>query len=185
MRRTWKKAKPKEEKFFRANNQISSPFVFLINEDGVNVGKVPTQEALIQAMRAELDLVEVNPSGEAPVCKIMDFGQFKYEKEKKAHKARVQQKKVDTKGVRLSVRIGEHDFNMRLDQGEKFLKKGDKLKVELMLRGREKAYPDKAREAVREYIKALSAREGISLAVEQDLTVQGGKFIMIVVNKKD
>lgn len=185
MRRTWRKAKPKLEKRFRVNEQIRVPEVSLIDDEGEKIGVISTKEALDRAQDVGLDLVEVNPTGEPPVCKIMDYGQFKYEKEKKAHKQKVQQKKVDTKGVRLSVRISKHDFDMRIEQAVKFLTKGHKLKIDLILKGREKAHPEKAREIIGEFVKELEAKEDLNIAREQDLTKQGGRFIMVIFNKND
>ena len=184
MRRTWKKAKPKLEKRFRVNKQISVPEVFLIGEDG-GQSKVTIEEALATASEVELDLVEVNPTAVPPVCRIMDYGQFKYEKEKKAHKQKLQQKKVDTKGVRLSVRIGTGDLRLRIEQGTKFLLKGNKLKVDLILKGRERAHPAKAAEVMSAYAKELESNEELNVLREQDLTKQGGRFTMILVNKND
>jgi translation initiation factor IF-3 len=184
MRRTWRKAKPKQEKRFRANEKIRRPVVVLVDENGENIGDVPTPKALAMAREAGLDLVEVNPAANPPVAKIMDYGQFKYEKEKKAHKQKMQQKKVDTKGIRLSVRISRHDLDMRLEQAEKFLNKGHKLKVELILKGREKAHPERAREVMRDFFKELSAKDSLEIAEEQGLTKQGGRFTMLLVNKK-
>ncbi len=185
MRRTWKKAKPKVTKRFYMNDKIRATEVFVIDDEGTQHGIMSLSEAIKLAQDAGLDLVEVNPTAQPPVCKIMDFGQFKYEQEKKAHKQKVQQKKVDTKGVRLSVRIAKHDMDMRLDQAEKFLSKGHKLKIELVVRGREKAHPEIAVETIKEFVAALGTREGLKLEKEQDLTKQGGRFIMILVNKKD
>ncbi len=185
MRRTWRKAKPKKEKRFRVNRQIRVPEVFLIDENGTNIGVMATPKALQMAQEAELDLVEVNPKAEKPVVKIMDYGQFKYEQEKKQHKQKQQQKKVDTKGVRLSVRISSHDFQMRIEQAKKFLKKGDKLKIDLILKGREKAHPQKAVEIINNFVSELENDEELNITKEQDLTKQGGRFIMILVNKKD
>jgi len=185
MRRTWRKAKPKPEKKFRINNQIRAENVFLINEFGEQKGETPTKEALDLAKEAELDLVEVNPKAELPIVKIMDYGQFKYEKEKKAHKQKVQQKKVTTKGVRLSVRISEHDLELRLKQAIKFLTKGQKLKIDLILKGREKAHPEKAKEIIKSFVEKLKTIEDLNIEVEQDLTKRGGRFIMILLNKKD
>ena len=144
MRRTWRKAKPKPEKRFRANEQIRIPQVFLIDENGERLGEIDTRDALERARDIGLDLVEVNPTARPPVAKIMDYGQFKYEQEKKKHKQKVAQKKVDTKGVRLSVRISKHDLELRIRQGKKFLSQGNKLKIEMVLRGRERAHPGKA-----------------------------------------
>jgi translation initiation factor IF-3 len=185
MRRTWRKAKPKDEKRFRANQQIRAARVFMIDESGEKIGEMSIAEAVKMAEEAGLDLVEVNPKEDVPIVKIMDYGQFKYEKEKKAHKQKQQQKKVETKGIRLSVRISEHDFNMRIEQGAKFLLKGHKLKLELTLKGREKAHPQKAAELINQFALKLEEKEGVTLLREQDLTKQGGKFIMILANKKD
>lgn len=185
MRIKWRKAQPvKPTIIFRSNAQIRVPEVSVINEDGEQIGTVETSVALQMAVDAGMDLVEVNPKGNPPVVKIMDFGQFRYEREKKAHKQKLQQKKVETKNIRLSVRISEHDFNFRLDQAEKFLAKDNKLKVEIMMRGREKQYPQKAMESVNRFIDALKAREGLSVEVEQALTRQEGRFNIILFNKK-
>jgi translation initiation factor IF-3 len=185
MRRTWHKAKPKLEKRFRVNEQIKIPEVFLIDENGEKIGVTPTVRALAMAREAGLDLVEVNPKENVSIAKIMDYGQFKYEKEKKAHKQKLQQKKIDTKGIRLSVRISSHDFGFRVDQAVKFLKRGDKLKVELILKGREKQHPDKARETIDNFLAALAQDAELNLSREQDLTRQGGRYTITLINKKD
>ncbi|PLX21507.1 translation initiation factor IF-3 [Candidatus Parcubacteria bacterium] len=185
MRRSWKKAKPKIEKKFFTNEQIRADFVFLIGEEGEQIGKIETEKALQIAKDLEQDLVEVNPVADPPICKIMDYGQFKYESEKKAHKQRMQQKKVDTKAVRLSVRISKHDFEFRLEQAKKFLEKGSKLKIDLILKGREKAHPEKAVETIKGFIAELEQNEKFNLVREQDLTKQGGRFNIILVNKKN
>lgn len=167
------------------NDKIRATEVFLIDEEGEQKGVMPLSEALRMAQDAGFDLVEVNPTAQPPVTKIMDFGQFKYEQEKKAHKQKVLQKKVDTKGIRLSVRISDHDLGMRLDQAEKFLKKGHKLKIDLILKGRERAHPEIAVGTIKDFVTALETKEGLKIEKEQDLTKQGGRFIMTLVNKKD
>ncbi|MFH1822212.1 MAG: translation initiation factor IF-3 [Patescibacteria group bacterium] len=184
MRRKWRKAKPKPQKFFRSNEQIRVPSVFLIDETGNNVGPINTAKAIAMAREMDLDLVEVNPKANPPVVKIIDLGQLKYESEKKAHKQKMQQKKVDTKGIRLSVRISSHDFNFRIDQAVKFLTKGHKLKIELVLKGREKQHPEKAREIIFGFIEQLKQTENLNIFEEQPLTKQGGKFNIILMNKK-
>ena len=184
MRRTWRKAKPKPKKRFRVNRQIRVPEVFLIDEDGENVGNVNTSEAIKRAVELELDLVEVNPTAKPPVAKIMDYGQFKYEKEKKAHKQRQAQKKVDTKGIRLSVRISKNDFQLRIKQALKFFEKGHKVKIDLILKGRERQHPEKAVETINNFIANLEQNKKLNIEREQDLTKQGGRFIMILINKK-
>ena len=183
MRRKWRKAKPKPGKFFRSNQQIKIPEVFLIDENDDNVGIMTTEKALGIAKEAGMDLVEVNPKATPSVAKIMDLGQFKYKEEKKAHKQRMQQKKIDTKGIRLSIRISKHDFDFRLDQAIKFLTKGNKLKIELILKGRERQHPQKAVEVINDFIDKLNQEEAITIEKEQDLTKQGGRFNIILINK--
>lgn len=184
MRTIWKRAKPKEDKRFRINDKIKVPRVFLIDENGEMIGDMDTYRALAMAQEAELDLVEVNPKAEPPVVKIMDFGQFKYEREKLAHKQKLQQKKVDTKGIRLSIRISSNDLNFRLEQAKKFLEKGDKVKIEMILKGRERQHAHKAVEVINEFVKKLEENEGISIIREQGLTKQGGRFTIVLANKK-
>lgn len=184
MRRIWRRAPVKQEKKFKVNEQIRVPQVFLINEDGEQIGVMDTAKALEMAKEVRLDLVEVNPKEDISIAKIMDYGQFKYEKDKREHKQKVQQKKIDIKGVRLSVRISQHDFDFRLNQARKFLEKGDKLKVELILKGREKQHPEKARETIDGFIAELQKTEDLNIICEQPLTKQGGRFNIVLVNKK-
>jgi translation initiation factor IF-3 len=185
MRKIWRKVQVKEEKKFRANEQINEPEVFVIDENGVQLGVMPIQKALALAEEAGLDIVEVNPSAKPPVTKIMDYGQFKYEREKKAHKQKVMQKRVDTKVIRLSVRIGKHDLKVREEQAVNFLTRGHKLKVELILRGREKQHPQIAWDLIREFVATLENNPDLNIVREQDLTKQGGTYIIILLNKKD
>lgn len=185
MRTIWRRAKPKViEKKFWVNQQIRTPEVFLIDENGQRIGAMPTAKALEMARAAELDLVQVDPKGDPPVAKIMDYGQFKYEKEKLAHKQKVQQRKVDTKGIRLSMRISQHDFDFRLEQAKKFLEKGDKLKIELILKGRERQHPQRAEETIYNFVNMLEKTEELNVIREQDLTKQGGRYNIILANKK-
>ncbi|MFH1745167.1 MAG: translation initiation factor IF-3 [bacterium] len=185
MRRTWQKAKPKFEKRFKMNQQIVAPVVFLIDENGEMRGDMPIRQALTMATEFGFDLVEVNPTAQPPVVKIMDYGQFKYEQEKKAHKQKVQQKKMDTKIIRLSVRISKHDFDVRVEQAIKFLSKGDKLKAELVLRGRERQHPEKAMETIRGFVSEIEKQGNLRVTREQDLTNQGGRYTIILINKPD
>jgi len=185
MRKIWRRPQQKTEgRRFWANEQIRVPEVFLIDENDEKVGLTPTHIALVRAREVDMDLVQVDPKGNPPVAKIMDYGQFKYEQEKKAHKQKVQQKKVDIKGVRLSVRISQHDLDFRLDQAKKFLEKGDKLKIELNLKGRERQHPEKAREVVVDFIEKLKENSEFNLITEQPLTNQGGRYNIILTNKK-
>jgi len=174
----------KEEPVFKANNQIKAEEVFLIDENDEAVGNISLEDALDRAREAELDLVEVNPKANPPVVKIVNLGQLKYERDKIAHKQKMQQKKIDTKNIRLSFRISEHDLNMRLTQAEKFLSKDNKIKVELILKGREKQYPKKAADIITNFVEQLKSKETIQAEIEQPLTKQGGRFTIILINKK-
>jgi len=185
MRRVYHRPKPDfEEKRFRANQQIRAPEVFLIDENGQSLGVMPTSKALALAAEAGLDVIEVNPKAEPPVVKVMDYGQFKYKKEKEAQKQKVNQKKVEIKGIRLSVRISQHDCDVRLEQAKKFLERGDKLKLELILKGRERQHPEKAEELMKKFYHLLKETPGFNMEIEQGLTKQGGRFNIIMVNKQ-
>ncbi|MFA6171208.1 MAG: translation initiation factor IF-3 [Patescibacteria group bacterium] len=183
MRKIWRRAKPKEEKRFRVNDFIRIPQVFLIDENNVRVGVVAIEEARKKAEEAGLDLVEVDPTPNPSIVKIMDYGQFKYTQEKKS-KANQKGKKAEQKSIRLTVRIGKHDLSVRVDQGVKFLQKGHPLLVELQLKGREKAYPQKGEEIMREYLAELEKAEGLSLVRDQDLTKKGGRFTIELSNRR-
>ncbi len=174
----------KEEPLMNVNEKIKAPEVFLIDENGDPVGVVSIEKALSLANDADLDLIEVNPKGNPPVVKISNFGQIKYEKEKLAHKQKMQQKKIEMKNIRLSFRISDHDLGLRVSQAEKFLAKENKIKIELNLKGRERQYPKKAAEIVNSVFDKLKENETLNLEVEQPLTNQGGRFTMILVNKK-
>jgi translation initiation factor IF-3 len=184
MRRTFRKPKPKEEKKFRVNLQITLPEVFVIDETGESLGIMPISEAIRLAEEAELDLVEVNPNENPPITKILDYGQFRYQIEKKMQQQKAKQKKIDMKEIRLSIRIGDHDFNTRVDQGYKFLSKGNKLKITVTIKGREKQHPEKAEETLDRYFKQLETLASNPLVVEEPLTKMNGRFSIVVVNKK-
>ncbi len=184
MRIKFHRTEAKEVILFKANDKITSSQVFLIDENGDQLGVMDTAEALEKAKEVDLDLVEVNPKANPPVAKIVDLGQLKYEREKKAHKQKMQQKKVDIKAIRLSFKISAHDLELRFNQSVKFLTKGDKIKIELQLKGRERQYPQKAAEIMKEFLLKLQAVEGLQVEAEQPLTKQGSRFSMILVNKK-
>ncbi len=184
MRIKWRKAKPKQVKpYFISNNNIKAEKVFLIDENNERFGDINTNDALQKAEDLDLDLVLVNPKADPPVAKIVDLGQMKYEREKKAHKQKMQQKKVDTKAIRLSVRISSHDFDFRLKQAKKFLKQGNKLKLEINMRGREKQHPEQAKEVIRSFVNKIKEADDLELVEEQALTKQGGRFTIILVSK--
>jgi len=184
MKRTWRRPQKKEpEKRFRSNQQIRVPEIFLIDENGTPVGKMEIQKALALAEESGMDLIEVNPTADPPVCKLLDYGQFKYEQEKLAHKQKQLQKKIDIKNVRLTVKIGANDFNYKLEQAKGFLKKGNKVKIDIVLRGRERQHPDKAVENIKRFVALLYQDPELTLTKEQDLTRKDGGFNIILLNK--
>ena len=185
MRRTHRKPKNQEPaKVFHVNRGIHAPVVMVIDEDGNHRGEMPLEEALKLAEDSEMDLIEVNPTANPPIVKVGDYGQFRYERDKKAQKQKVNLRKSEIKGLRLSIRIGDHDLNVRCEQAKKFLSKGDKLRLELQLRGRERQHPELARQMVEKFLSLLRQDPELSIAVEEGLTSQGGKFTMVVINKK-
>jgi translation initiation factor IF-3 len=160
------------------NAKITALEVRVIDDEGKPLGILPTAQAIEIAQSKELDLVEVSPKAEPPVCKILDYGAFKYQKEKEARKQKAQSKEVETKGLRLTPRIGSHDFDVRISQASKFLDRGDKVHIELPLRGREKAHRDVAEEVIRRFIETLKST--YTLRVEQAVVYQNGKLSAIV-----
>ncbi|MFA4942023.1 MAG: translation initiation factor IF-3 [Patescibacteria group bacterium] len=185
MRRNYQKARPKiDEKPFKSNEHITSPEVFLIDESGENIGVVSLEDALTRAREADLDLVEVNPKANPPVAKLVNLGQFKYEREKKLHKQKVLQKKVETKVVKITFRMSPHDRDVRMGLAEKFLSKNDKVKVEIFLRGRERQHFDRSRELITEFINNLKAKPGLVIEEDQPLTKAPSGFSIILANKK-
>ncbi|MBX2834449.1 MAG: translation initiation factor IF-3 [Micavibrio sp.] len=124
------------------NEDIKSDEVRVINENGDMLGVMPTTTAIKLAEDAGLDLVEVSPGAAPPVCKILDYGKYKYEQQKKAAEARKNQKTVDVKEVKIRPGIEEHDYNVKMRNARKFLQNGDKVKVTMRFRGREMAHQD-------------------------------------------
>lgn len=163
---------------YRVNNRIKADSVRLIGAQGEALGILSVDDAIKLAQEKEMDLVEVSPKAEPPVCKILDYGQFKYQKEKEAKKHKAQSKEIETKGIRLSVRIGSHDLSVRIEQASKFFEKGDKVQVELPLRGRERAHKDVAEQVLMQFLEGLKARYPVR--IEQAIKFQNGRLIMIL-----
>jgi translation initiation factor IF-3 len=130
----------------RVNNRIRAREVLLIDEDGTRVGVVPLRDALALAEERGLDLVEVAPNAVPPVCRILDYGKFRYEQTKKEREARKHQKQAELKEVRLKPKTDDHDLEIKAKQARKFLLGGDKVKFTVRFRGREMAHPDIGRE---------------------------------------
>ena len=121
----------------RSNNRISSPDVQVIASDGENLGVMNTNEAISMAKNQGLDLIEIAPNANPPVCKIMDMGKYKYDAQKKANKAKKKQKKIELKEIKLRPVTEVHDYKFKLKNAQKFLSKGDKVKFTIKFKGRE------------------------------------------------
>lgn len=126
----------------RINQMINAPRIRVIDANGDMLGVLPVNEAIRKAEIAGLDLVEIVPNAEPPVCKIMDYGKYRYEAQKKQHEARKKQKIIQTKEVKLRPTIGEHDLEIKLRNTMGWLEEGDKVKFSLKFRGREMAHQD-------------------------------------------
>lgn len=158
------------------NEAIRAKEVRLINAEGQQIGIVPLREALQMAEDANLDLVNVAPQAKPPVCRIMDYGKYRYEVQKKEKEARKHQKTIDVKEVRFSSKIEEHDFQTKLRNVIKFLNAGDKVKCSVRFRGREITHADigkKVLDRVAEETKEISS-------VERQPKLEGRSMIMIL-----
>lgn len=163
---------------YKVNEEIIAPQLRVVDAEGKFLGIMSREEALQISREKAIDLVEIAPKGDPPVAKLIEYGRFRYQKEKEIKHGKSQQKKVDVKGVRLSLRIGEHDKNIRVRQAIDFLKSGDKVKIELILKGREKGKGDIGREVVNNFLSAVGAEA--SYKVEQPLTRQMNGMMMII-----
>lgn len=166
---------------YRKNREITAPIVMLLDEENKSLGNVDMNEAMRIATEREMDVVEINPKSEPPVVKLVHFSEFKYQKEKAARKQKAHSHTSEIKGVRLSMRIGGHDLETKKGQAEKFLDRGDKVKVELILRGREHGKLDLAFETIRKFIALIETT--MPLRLEQDVSRQGHKLTAIVAKK--
>jgi translation initiation factor IF-3 len=126
----------------RVNEEINVPRVRLVDARGEMVGVVSRNEALTMALDSGLDLVEVSPNADPPVCKILDYGKYKYEEQKKKNEARKKQKVIEVKEIKLRPGIDDHDYDVKMRSMVKFIEEGDKVKVTMRFRGRELAHQD-------------------------------------------
>ena len=140
---------PKRPSFTRINRDIRVPQIRLVDADGRQIGIVETQKGLERAEEADLDLVEIAPEAKPPVCRIMDFGKYRYDKEKKAKEARKKQHQVQMKGIRLGgPNISDHDIEYRMGHIREFIGHGNRVKVSLRFKGRQMAYKERGREVL-------------------------------------
>jgi translation initiation factor IF-3 len=168
-------ASPREEEF-RINGRIEAFEVRLIDADNNMVGVVPLRDALGRADDAGMDLVEISPTAHPPVCKILDYGKFKYESQKKANVARKKQKVVEIKEIKMRPGIDDNDYGIKMKKVREFLDEGDKVKVTMRFRGREMAHQHLAM-GILDKVKTEVADLG---KVEQMPKLEGRQMIMVM-----
>ncbi|MGY8822405.1 MAG: translation initiation factor IF-3 [Candidatus Latescibacterota bacterium] len=167
----------KRKSFTRVNEDIRVPQVRLIGPEGEQVGVVDTARAIEIAVEAELDLVEIAPEAQPPVCRIVDYGKFRYDKEKKAKEARKKQHNVQMKGIRIAgANISEHDLEYRITHIREFIEKGNRVKVSVRFRGRQMAYQEKGRELLR----TLAVKMTDLAVVDQEPRMEGREMSLIL-----
>jgi translation initiation factor IF-3 len=161
------------------NEEIRVPQVRLIDEAGEMLGVLSIRDALYKAYQAGLDLLEISPNAVPPVCKITDYGKFKYEQQKKANEARKKQKVVEIKEIKVRPNIDDHDYEVKMKQAKSFIGEGDKVKVTLRFRGREMAHQElgvKLLERIRSELTEL-------VKVEQMPRLENRQMIMVLAPK--
>ncbi|EJC74665.1 translation initiation factor IF-3 [Rhizobium leguminosarum] len=163
----------------RSNREIRIPKVQLIGADGENMGVVPTDQALRMAEEAGLDLVEISPNVEPPVCKILDLGKLKYANQKKAAEARKKQKIVEVKEIKMRPNIDTHDYEVKMKAMGRFFDEGDKVKVTLKFRGREMAH----QELGMKLLQQVKADTTEFAKVEAEPKLEGRQMMMVLAPK--
>jgi len=176
----WRNRLIAQEKEHRINEDIRIPKIRLIDADGENKGVVSTFEALAMAAEAALDLVEIVPNGKPPVCRIMDYGKFRFDESKKAAVARKKQKQVQVKEIKFRPGTDEGDYKIKLRKLTEFLEEGDKAKVTVRFRGREMAH----RELGMEVLKRVETDLVELGLVEQFPKLEGRQMVMVMAPKK-
>ena len=164
----------------RRNEEISAPQLRVIGADGSQAGVMSRYDALQMASAAELDLVEVSPTAEPPVVRIMDYGKFLFEQNKKAHSAKRKQKQIQVKEVKFRPGTGESDYQIKLRNLTRFLHEGDKAKVTLRFRGREMVHQDIGRKL----LDRVSSDLALHAVVEQNPLMEGKQMVMVFAPKK-
>ncbi len=163
----------------RVNERIDSREILLINEKGEKVGIMSPQQALVLAEQAGLDLVEISPGTQPPVCKILDYGKYKYQAQKKANEARKKQKTIEIKEIKIRPNIDTHDYDVKMKAIRRFFEEGDKVKVTLRFRGREMAHQEIGFELLQQVKKDTA-----ELAkVESEPRFEGRQVVMVLAPK--
>ena len=160
----------------KANERIRSPQVQVISNDGKNLGILKTQEAINIARQEGLDLIEISPNANPPVCKIIDIGKYKYDLQKKANKAKKKQKIVNLKEIKLRPVTEIHDYNFKIKNAQKFLSKGDKVKFTVQFKGREMQHTNLGHELMKRIINDTNSTGKIEVQPK----FEGKQIIMIV-----
>lgn len=164
---------------FLVNEQIRFAEIQLIGGEGEKLGVMTTKDAQNLAHEQGLDLVLVAPNGEPPVCKILDYGKYKFEMLKKEKESKKKQKIVDTKEIRLSPNIDKHDLEVKAKNANKFLEDGDKVKVSLRFRGREMSFIDKGKKILEEFVTLIQ-----NGTVEKEAKLEGRSLTMVITPKQ-
>ena len=160
----------------KANDRIRAPEVQVIGSDGENLGTLSTKEAISMAKQEGLDLIEISPNASPPVCKIIDMGKYKYDLQKKANKAKKKQRIVNLKEIKLRPVTEIHDYNFKIKNAQKFLKKGDKVKFTVQFRGREMQHTNLGYELM----KRITSDTVSVGKVEISPKFEGRQIIMII-----
>jgi len=150
--------------FIRANHKIRVPQVRCVKADGTMVGVMATRDALKLAQQEGLDLVEISPNADPPVCRIMDFGKFRYDESMKRKKARKQQHTRSVKEIKFHANVAEHDYETKINHAKKFLEKGHKVKLSLQFRGRENAHRELGFEVIKRALKDCEELSVVDMA---------------------
>lgn len=164
------------EREVRINHRIRVPQVRLIGFNGQQMGIVATSEAIRIARESGLDLVEISGSASPPVCKILDYGKFKYEQKKKAHEARKKQVVVKLKEVKMRPSTEDHDLEFKMRHMKRFLEEGDKVKITIVFKGREMAYTDRGRALMNRIMEEFKDK----VKVEHPPVMEGRSMIMVL-----
>ncbi|MDR1002440.1 MAG: translation initiation factor IF-3 [Oscillospiraceae bacterium] len=168
-----------KEQQVQVNDEIRDKEVRVIGSDGAQLGIMSSAKALDIAERGNLDLVKIAPQALPPVCKIMDYGKFRFEQQKREKEARKNQHIVELKEIRLSLNIDKHDFDTKANHAAKFLKDGNKVKVSIRFRGREMGHPEHGLEIMRRFAETLSEIAN----VEKPAVLEGRNMLMFLVVK--
>jgi len=160
----------------RINEEIRTREVHLIDKDGGNLGNLPIAEALAKAQEAGLDLVEISPNATPPVCKLLDFGKYKYQEQKKQAEARKKQKVVEVKEIKFRPMIDDHDYQVKMRSMQRFFEEGDKVKVTLRFRGREMAH----QELGTQLLNRVKEDTGKMAKIESEPRFEGRQMVMVL-----